>query len=321
MAEQTGNCEVRPQCMAREIIVRPNGRVDGCIYIDKFGRENKLRAKIVAVCCSAMESARLLLLSSSRLYPNGLANSSGLVGRHLQLHGYSAGSGFLPDIPQTEKQRRYALGRSVMDYYLLPPSVTDLPKGGILRFDLANRHPIRASQRLAQEPSGRLLWGKRLKQKLNQNFRETLEVEFEVFHDFLPNPNSYIDLDPHVKDRWGLPVARIHLADTPHQQKAGGWLVDRGLEILKTMGAEQVTATAIGKTTPFLVHGTCRAGKKPRESVLNEFCQAHDAPNLWVVDGSFMPTSGGAPSTLTIMANSFRAADAILAGANRGDFN
>ncbi len=86
------------------------------------------------------------------------------------------------------------------------------------------------------------------------------------------------------------------------------------------MGAEQLTETSVGEISRNMVHGTCRAGCDKNTSVLNAFCQTHEVPNLFVVDGSFMPTSGGAPSTLTILANSFRTADYILAEARRGSF-
>jgi choline dehydrogenase-like flavoprotein len=95
--------------------------------------------------------------------------------------------------------------------------------------------------------------------------------------------------------------------------------VDRGLEALAEMGADEVQSEEIGETTPYLVHGTCRAGDDPARSVLDEHCRAHEVPNLFVVDGSFMPTSGGAAPTLTILANSLRTADHIIARAKAGD--
>jgi choline dehydrogenase-like flavoprotein len=94
--------------------------------------------------------------------------------------------------------------------------------------------------------------------------------------------------------------------------------VERGLEVFTEMGADAVHAEEIGETTPYLVHGTCRAGTDPDRSVLDEHCRAHEVRNLFVVDGSFMPTSGGAPPTLTILANSLRTADHILASAKGG---
>ena len=144
-------------------------------------------------------------------------------------------------------------------------------------------------------------------------------MEFEVFHDSPPTQGTFVELDPEVKDKWGLPVARINVTTSNYQKLVGQWLMDRGLEILKQMGAEDIASTAIGSNASFMIHGTCRAGKNPSLSVLNEFCQMHDVPNLFVVDGSFMPTSGGVPTTLTILANSFRTAEYIWKSSKTGD--
>lgn len=320
-AEKTGRCHVRANSMVREITVRQSGHADGCIYIDERGAEHRVVAGIVCVCCSAVESARLLLLSRSRLFPDGLANDSGLVGRNLQFHGFSAGkASFDRHLYSGSESGAYSffLGRSLMDYYLLPSEVSEFPKGGILRFDVVRPAPIGAAQLLAAEGGGTFLWGERLKHRLKEYFRETVQVEFEVFHDFIPTEQCFVELDSRITDRWGLPVARIHISESDHQKMVGQWLVDRGLDILRAMGGAEVHATAVGSTAQYLIHGTCRAGRDHRNSVLNEFCQAYDVPNLFVVDGSFMPTSGGAPSTLTILANSFRTADYIIQGARTG---
>jgi len=107
----------------------------------------------------------------------------------------------------------------------------------------------------------------------------------------------------------------------PHHRKAGAWLAERGLEILDAMGADKLVREEAGEVAGYLVYGTCRAGKAPETSVLNQYCQAHAVENLFVVDSSFMPTSGGVPPSLTIMANSFRTADHIIARAKAGDFD
>jgi choline dehydrogenase-like flavoprotein len=322
-AENTGRCEIRARTMVREITVGRYGHATGCIYYDEAGREHRVRARVVCVCCSAVESARLLLLSKSSQFPDGLANRNGLVGRNLQFHAGSTGRArfrYAPHLDGLLRDRSPFLGRSVMDYYFLPNGVSELPKGGLLRFDISPKNPISVAQRLAAEGPGPLLWGEPLKRRLREYYCDHREACFEVFQDFLPNDRTYVVLDPEVRDKWGLPAARIHLDPSEHHQVAGRWLVERGLDIFAEMGADRLIAGAIGRTSRVLVQGTCRAGKDPATSVLNEFCQAHEVPNLFVVDGSFMPTSGGAPPTLTILANSFRTADYILNRAQAGDF-
>ncbi len=295
-AEATGRCEVRPQSMVREITVNRAGRVTGCVYLDADGREHEAPAKIVCLSASAIESARLLLLSRSPRFPDGLANGSGRVGRHLQFHGVTMGEARFPPDRLPGKLLRHPLiflGRSVSDFYYLPKGISPLAKGGMLRFGKTPQRITGLDENVPRESDQGLLC-------------------CEVFHDFLPNVDTWMELDSEVRDRWDLPVARIHLDRPGHHVVAGRWVLERAFEIFTDLGAETLQAIDIGGTSSYLVHGTCRAGSDPRTSVLNGFCQAHQVPNLFVVDGSFMPTSGGAAPTLTILANSFRTAEHIV---------
>jgi choline dehydrogenase-like flavoprotein len=310
-AEATGLCEVRAGCMVRRVTVDRSGRATGCIYLDASGQEHRVRARVVCVSCSAVESARLLLLSRSPVFPDGLANGSGLVGHNLQFHVGSAGRGRFPAGAAPASSNPY-LGRSVLDHYFLPDGVSAYGKGGLLRFDMERQLPIATGLRLAREGADRWTWGEALQERLRRH-PEYDEVEFEVFQDFIPNQRTWTALDPEVTDRWGLPAARIHFDHPPHHGAAAAWLTDRGFEILDAMGAAELIRRPVGYMSHVMTQGTCRAGTDPRESVLNSFCQSHEVRNLFVVDGSFMPTSGGAPTTLTILANAFRSADHLLA--------
>lgn len=313
-AQATGRCEIRARTMVREITTDRRGHADGCVYFDENGVEHNVKARMVCVCCSAVESARLLLLSRSSRHPDGLANSSGLVGRNLQFHiGSAARAFFRHDRHPTpwSADRNPFIGRSVMDYYTLPAGVSPFAKGGLFRFDFERRPAITAAQWVARGPTG-TIWGQPLKRRLREHFNNRRSVELEVFQDFVPNDGTFVVLDPEVRDRWGLPVARIHVASVEHHRVAGEWLVQRGRDILDAAGADSSMSRDIGYVSSVMAHGTCRAGHDPSRSVLDSFCRTHDVPNLFVVDGSFMPTSGGAPTTLTILANSFRTADHIL---------
>ena len=320
-AEATGRCEIRSRAMVRKITVDSRGRATGCLYLDEQGREHRVAARVVCVCCSAIESARLLLLSASPQFPDGLANGNGLVGRYLQFHAASSGHAHFRKELHRDKplaDRHPTLERSLMDYYFLPDGVSAIAKGGLIRFGLPQLTPVLTALGLAAEGT-RILWGSELKHRLRDLYRENRTLGFEVFHDFLPDDRTRMELDPEVRDRWGLPVARIHLDPSGHHKTAGRWLVDRGLEVLDDLGADRLERRLEGDIASFLVQGTCRAGRDPRTSVLNSYCQTHEVPNLWVVDGSFMPTSGGAAPTLTILANAFRTADHIAERARRGE--
>ncbi len=294
----TGRCTVMANQMVREITVSRQGHATGCRVLDAQGRERHEPADLVCVSASAIESARLLLLSTSNRFPEGIGNDHGRVGRHLQFHAVTMAQGLVAPERLSQRERGSTnpfLGRSIADYYTLPDGVSDIAKGGLLRFSLP---PSDATSRAN---------GQRM-------------VGFEVFHDFIPNQHTRVTLDPDVRDRWGLPVARIHLDIPSHHRQAGQWLLARGTELLEDLGVETWQVTDLGGTSSYLVHGTCRAGVDPTTSVLDPHCRVHDVPNLYVVDGSFMPTSGGASPTLTIIANSLRVADQIIARGNHGAF-
>jgi choline dehydrogenase-like flavoprotein len=311
----TGRCRLRPHAMVREITVDAQGRARGVVYQDARGARREVRARVVAVACSAIESARLLLLSRSGKFPNGLCNSSGLVGKNL---AFSTLSRVEAELARTGGGRAVAgfddplpwLGVSVQDYYRLPPTAGGA-KGGTLRFDFIHPSIISRAERVAraQDPP---LWGKALKDGLRRHFREVRTLETEIFGEFLPLDGTYVDLDPKVTDRFGLPAARITLQHHPVDVAAVQFLAARAREVFEAMGADSVRVDIPLGTLRVLQHGTCRFGKDPGSSVLDPSCRAHDVPNLYVVDGSFMPTGGGVPTTLTIQANALRVA-AIIA--------
>jgi choline dehydrogenase-like flavoprotein len=314
-AEATGRCEVREQAMVREIVIGRDGLAAGCVYIDAQNHEQRVRGRVVCVCCSAVESARLLLLSRSPQFPDGAANDGGLVGRHLQFHVGTTGRGRFPidrQVGPSPSEMRHGLGVSIHDFLDWDDSPSGWPRGGILRFDMKRVHPIMSARRVARSRTGDLLWGERLRTALRTHLAESCEVEFEAFQEFIPNEETFVELDPQIRDKWGLPVARIYVSEPSHHRLAGEHLREKGLQILTAMGAIELTPGDAGYLNGVMVHGTCRAGGHASQTVLNAFCQSHAVANLFVVDGSFMPTSGAAASTLTIMANSLRTADYIL---------
>jgi choline dehydrogenase-like flavoprotein len=169
-------------------------------------------------------------------------------------------------------------------------------------------------------------WGAPLKSLLKKFPRAVLLAG--VLED-LPMESNRVDLDPTVKDRWGLPVPRITHGQHPNDLAMHRWYQLKLLEIAEAAGATEKWIskvpgfTLIDETTPMngghVGHfmGTCRMGTDPKSSVLDKWCRAHDVPNLWVVDGSCFPTSGGYNPTLTILANAYRVADHFIAEAKR----
>ena len=315
-AEATGHCAVRPQCMATEIPVNAEGRVTGVVYRTAAGESTFQPARCVVVACTAIESARLLLSSRSARFANGLANANGLVGKNLVFSGETKGQALF-----RRKGREGAkwlvdampfVQRSMQDFYFVDRPVEGVRKAGTILFALAHPNPILTAERIAGSGSG-TRWGARLKQALRDEAVGARTLTFETFAEGLPSRGTYVDLDPDVKDRWGMPVARITVERHPLDIAANRLLAARGKEVLDALGPDSSRITQDDGQDMVLQGGTCRFGRDPATSVLDVECRAHTVPNLYVSDSSFMPTSGGVPPTMTIMANALRVGVGLVA--------
>ena len=316
-AVATGNCEIRPHSLVKHIVTNPQGKITHVEYIDQAGTTRKVDAKIYVVACQAIETAKLLLRSTGAKFPNGLANNNGLVGKNLLFAGGGAGSGQLPygnfseEKAQELAQTGFFINRALQDWYVIDDKAFGpRQKGGTI--DFVHVHPspaLRASRHLDGEQG--LLWGKPLKRNLEHLFRDSMPLKIEAFCDWLPIDDSFVTLDKSKKDKWGLPLGRVRAGFHVQNLRVGWFLAAKGAEMLKAIGAENVISFASGAPPTNLLAGTCRFGKNPEKSVLNADCQAHEVDNLYVTDGSFMPTGGSVPYTWTIYANAFRVADLL----------
>lgn len=321
LAIATGNVEIRPRCMAKEITVDPKGNAKSVVYIDPDGVTQEQPAKVIVVSASAVESARLLLNSQSGRFPNGLANDNGLVGKNLVFSSFGQSRAIFrvskqaKELPWLEVTAPF-IDRSVQDFYLMPDDSHGFRKGGTLGFMWAHPNPIYAAVGIAKKGQ-RGIFGKALKDKLRE-YRDSRILEFEVYGEFLPNPDTYVSVDSNVKDKYGLPVAAITVKRHPIDFKMTEFLVERGEEVLALLKPDKLERVGTAGETTILQGGTCRFGNDPATSVLDKDCRAHSVKNLYVVDGSFMPTSGGVPFTLTIAANAFRVADHLVQRLKKG---
>jgi choline dehydrogenase-like flavoprotein len=295
-----------------------SGRVVSANYYDKNGAAETVRAEIFVVACQAVETSRLLLLSQGPRHPNGLANKHGQVGKNLLFAAGGAGTGkFLLDALAPDKAaaleiRGPFVNRALQDWYFIDNEEMGRLKGGTIEFLFRHPNPIGRANRQKWH-SDRLLWGRPLKKKLKSYFSDARYLRFETFADWLPNDNCNVSLDTTLNDKWDTPVARIKIGNHPHDLKIGRYLARKGYQMLKDMGAHRASWSVSGKPPVNLMAGGCRFGIDPSRSVLDPNCRAHDVENLYVTDGSFMPTGGSVPYTWTIYANAFRVADKILA--------
>jgi choline dehydrogenase-like flavoprotein len=309
-AVATGRFDLRPDCYVRELTLGPDGAVRSALYEDADGEHLEQEADVFLLACGAVESARLLLLSRSGRFPNGLANGSDLVGRNVTFHEYSAAIGVFDDPVYAWAGGGY-VSASSFQFYDHDDSRGFVSGGHIAAAGVGIPLPI--NWHLPGQPS----WGAEAKRIDREAFNHSMAVAM-VLHD-MPQHDNRVDLDPDVADAWGLPVARITL--TPHRNDLdqGRFLIDRSADILEAAGARTVTKVYADRVTGNCSHqhGTLRMGDDPASSVLDRWCRAHEVDNLFAVDGSSFPTATGANPTLTIMANAWRVADRIIAGRGR----
>jgi choline dehydrogenase-like flavoprotein len=312
MAVRTGKCEIRPDSYVRKIQTDDRGRVTGAIYFDKNRNEVFQKARAVVLCANGAESPRLLLMSKSNRFPQGLANSSGLVGKYLMFDtGSIAHASF--EHPLNE-YKSAEVTRVVHDYYAADAKRGFYGGGGIdSRFGF---NPI--SFGLRGLPQDTPQWGSEYKKNLGESFTRTMSSLSHAT--CLPREQNNITLDPEVKDVWGLPAMRVTFQTHPDDVSTMKFLLEKQIEILSATGAKKVWSNGIFDVKGSVhLMGTCRMGDDPAKSVVNKYNRAHDVPNLFVVDGSSFVTSGRQQPTCTIQALAYRAADFIAKSAKAGE--
>jgi choline dehydrogenase-like flavoprotein len=311
-AEQTGRCEVRTGCYVREIAVNQRGRVTGAVYFDVRKREVFQRAKAVVLCANGAESPRLLLLSKSKLFPDGLANSSGLVGKYLNFGAGASARGVF-ERPLNDYKGHHQ-SRLIEDFYDSDPK-RGFYGGGRLDARWGFDGPI--SFALQSLPPGVPRWGAGFKKFCKESFTRTMTVQ--AFCASLSLETNTITLDPELKDAWGLPAMRVTYSEHPDTLKNRQFFAERALELLHAAGAVQAWAAPVAPSRGGShLHGTCRMGTNPKTSVVDKFHRAHDVPNLFIVDGSSFVTIGRNHPTCTIQALAYRAADNLIRAAKSG---
>lgn len=315
-AEATGRCTVKPDCMVTRILMRNPQEAGGAEYVDAQGQTHQVRAKTVVIAATAVESARLLLLSACQGHEQGIGNRHGQVGQNLCFSTLGKVSGTLAYAGRSAKQVAELesgmpfVGRAVQDFYRAKG--VGFGKGGTFHLLWAHPNPIHAAQQLVRD-QGRLVFGAELNERLEHRFVAGRRLEVECFGEWLPTPGCHVTLDDEVTDRWGLPAARITVAERhASDAEASHHLTGKAQELLHSLGAVDVQTEAAGAETWVLQNGTCRMGEDPEHSVTTAKGNLHDVPNLYVTCGGALPSSGAVPSTLTILANSFRVAAGMV---------
>jgi choline dehydrogenase-like flavoprotein len=325
-AMATGRLTLVTNAMAREILVNDQGKAAAVSYIDKTARrEQQVRARTVVVAGSSCESARLLLNSRSPRFPQGLANSSGVVGRYLMDSVGTDGAGYIPALEKMPPHNHDGTGglhlyipwwkfdrknQFLRGYHIEFGGGRTMPEGG--RF-----HTV------CRQYQG---YGLDLKRRCKQTYGAFIGLAGRG--EMIPNENTYCDIDPAIVDEWGIPVLRFHFQWGDNEIRMAHDMQQTFRAIVEAAGGTYLTEAPSTGEFPYgiavggeIIHetGTVRMGKDPKTSALNQFCQAHDVKNLFVTDGACFVTNPDKNPTLSILALSWRASEYLLAEAKKGN--
>ena len=321
LAMRTGNLTLRTDAMVNRVLTDENGRASGVRYADKkTGAMEEVTARAVVLAASTYETARLLLVSGSAQHPNGLANRSGQVGRNCtNTLNFKSTAHF----PVLEGRPQYNEDGVSVPHMYVPwwgykqqaEGTLDFPRGYHFQIYGDRVGPPGVSTGTAIAPAG-LAWGRELKQQARKRYGAFVHIE--MLGEMLPNADSYMDLDPAVVDKWGTPVPRFHWkigeADRKmirHAYDMTQKLVDRlGGRLLDVDDSIEDNSDGAGGSHET---GAARMGASPEDSVVNDVSQCWDVDNLVLADGSVFATHPHKNPTLTIMALSLRASEALAA--------
>ena len=294
---------VEPWSRVREITVDKRGRAQGALYYDRRGTLHQQPAKVVVVCCNGIGTPRLLLNSKSNLFPNGLANSSGLVGKNFMIHPFRTLEGVF-EAPMDGHEGPFGIPAMSQEFY-----ETDTKRGFARGYTLLLERSFgplhQAWGSFANRP---VPWGKDHHKVMKQRFPHLIRVT--VMGEDLPEEHNRVEIDPELKDTSGIPAPRVVYSYGENSLK----LLEHGRAMarqsLEAAGALEILDS--GPVTPaYHLMGTARMGTDTRRSVVDASNRAHDVPNLYVVDGSSFVTSAAVNPTSTIGALALRAADQI----------
>ena len=330
-AMKTGNLTVIANAMVREVLTDDAGLATGVSYISKDDmQEYQVKGKMVILGASAAESARLLLNSKSTRHPNGLANSSNIVGKYLHDSTGSGAGGWLPQLMDRKRYNEDGVG-SVHIYspWWLGNKKLNFPRGYHIEYGAGLHMPGYGSTDGMQNMNG-MVPGRDGKMKEAGGFGAGLKDDYRRFYGTgigmagrgtaIAREDNYCEIDPDVVDKFGIPVLRFHYKWANEEIQQAKHMQETFQEIMHNIGA--ITGPPEGPETMYglakpgeIIHevGTVRMGDDPKKSALNKYCQAHDCNNLFVVDAAPFVQQGDKNATWTILALSMRTAEYILA--------
>ena len=329
----SGRLTVLTGAMAREVLTDDQGKATGVSYVDVNNfQEYQVSAKVVVLAASACESARLLLNSKSSQHPNGLANSSGVVGKYLHDSTGASRGGLLPSLMERKRYNEDGVGGlHVYMPWWLDNKKLNFPRGYHIEvgggmgmpgygfgWGIENYNGQAFGPNGTEKPKGGGGYGAELKNDYRRFYGAF--IGFAGRGECIAREDNYCEIDPNVVDKFGIPVLKFNYTWSDHEINQAKHMQDTFEEILDTMGAE-LTGSKPGPESNYgleapgrIIHevGTVRMGDDPKKSALNKYCQAHDVDNLFVVDGGSFVSQADKNPTWTILALSMRTSEYIV---------
>ncbi len=337
-AVKTGNVDIVTNAMVREVLTNKEGLAKGVSYINKEdNQEYQVNGKVVILAASACESARLLLNSKSQRHPNGLANSSDVVGKYLHDSTGAAMGGVLPQLYGRKRYNEDGVGGlHVYSPWWLDNKKLDFPRGYHIEYWGGMSQPAYGFGWNIQTYNGK--YAVAGKQKEAGGYGASLKEDYRYFYgagvgmagrgEAIPLKTNYCEIDPAIVDQYGIPVLRFNVKWSEHEINQAKHMKETFREIMHNMGAvitwgnDDTAANDYGLEAPGkIIHeaGTVRMGNDPKTSTLNKFNQAHDCKNLFVVDGGAFVSQADKNITWTILALSMRASEYIVSELKKGN--
>jgi choline dehydrogenase-like flavoprotein len=313
-AMQTGNCSLISNAMVYRVLMdTEHNRARGVLYIDRNTRQpHEIYARAVVLCAQAQESVRILLNSANRQHPNGLANSSGVLGRYLTAHVRSGGGS--GDFPTFDAKPSLGGPKRPLGFYVARFRNT---KGGPRSKNFLRGYGFEGDTEMGFNWSA---------PGFGENYKKALrdpraQVSVQGFGEVLPRWDNYVEIDRKVVDHYGIPVLKIHMSDGDNEKAMIKDMAESAGELLQAAGAKNIRTFANPSAPRWAVHeaGIARMGNDPAKSVLTQFQQTHDVRNLFVMDASGFTSNPCQNPTLTIMALCVRSCDYLMNEMKRGN--
>ncbi|MFW6174230.1 MAG: GMC family oxidoreductase [Chloroflexota bacterium] len=296
--------QLRTRCRVAEVTVDSSGRATGARYYDRDGNLRHQAARSVVVAANGIGTPRLLLMSKSDSHPYGMLNSSGLVGKNLMFHPYAIVSGFIPDL---EENWKGPMGNILMcqEFYETRAS-HDFVRGYAFQMNRGSG-PLATAMGGAH---GAIPWGEQHHREFAERFGR--QVTLAGIGEDLPEEHNQVTLDHRLRDSNGLPAPKVSYTLSENSRRIMDHAVRTATQALQEAGATKVLANRLLRAGGWHLMGTARMGEDPRRSVVNPWGQAHDADNVFIVDGSVFVTAGAVNPTPTLQAIALRTGDYIV---------